>query len=97
VIDTGIDWQHPDLNVVGASTVPRATSSRGVYGNGDDDHYHGTHVAGTIGALDNGSASWGGPRRKAMGRQGAQLQGIRLHVLDRGRIDWVAARSSTMR
>ena len=55
VIDTGIDWQHPDLNVVGGincaqGSLFRATCS----GDGDDDHYHGTHVAGTIGALDNG-------------------------------------------
>lgn len=54
VIDTGIDLQHPDLNVgtgVNCTTsVWRATCVAG----GDDDHSHGTHVAGTIGALDNG-------------------------------------------
>jgi subtilisin len=43
VLDTGIDAAHPDLNVVGG------TSCR----NGALDVRHGTHVAGTIGALDN--------------------------------------------
>lgn len=52
VLDTGIDRQHPDLNVVGGIDC---TSRQGCRAgtSGDDDHYHGTHVAGTIGALDN--------------------------------------------
>jgi hypothetical protein len=61
VLDTGIDRQHPDLNVVSGLTclssmweelfgIPPTCVNDG----GDDDHYHGTHVAGTIGALDNG-------------------------------------------
>lgn len=54
VIDTGIDLQHPDLNVIGGvncttSGILQASCVPG----GDDDHYHGTHVAGIIGALDN--------------------------------------------
>ncbi len=55
VIDTGVDFQHPDLNVVGGVNcyywLPFIASCPS---GGDDDHYHGTHVAGTIGALDNG-------------------------------------------
>jgi subtilisin len=55
VIDTGVDFEHPDLNVVGGVNC----ASGGPFGGacqpgGDDDHYHGTHVAGTIGAFDNG-------------------------------------------
>ena len=49
VIDSGIDLDHPDLRVdVGLSRnfVPRDTSP-------DDLNGHGTHVAGTIGAIDN--------------------------------------------
>ena len=61
IIDTGIDLEHPDLNVV--SSVSCLYSSgvgppwdRSYYcdAGGDDDHYHGTHVAGSVAALDNG-------------------------------------------
>lgn len=48
VIDTGIDLDHPDLNV---DSIRGFTSiSRGGM---DDQNGHGSHVAGTIGALDN--------------------------------------------
>jgi subtilisin len=49
IVDTGIDPTHPDLNVVGgincSSSDPNAWQ---------DDNHHGTHVAGTVGAIDNG-------------------------------------------
>jgi len=56
VIDTGIDFQHPDLNANVYDSVNCTSSifSPTCVQGGDDDHYHGTHVAGTIGALDNG-------------------------------------------
>jgi subtilisin len=48
VIDTGIQLNHPDLHVVGNVSFVRKAR------NGNDDNGHGTHVAGIIGALDNG-------------------------------------------
>ena len=49
VIDTGVDLDHPDLNVYrqGARNCSLFSVTP------DDDHGHGSHVAGTIGALDN--------------------------------------------
>jgi serine protease len=69
VIDTGVDYRHPDLaaNIwVNTDEIPgnRIDDDRNGYvddvhgydfvnrdGDPMDDHYHGTHVAGTIGAV----------------------------------------------
>jgi subtilisin len=50
VLDTGIDLDHPDLNVAGGSDCVSPRDKRSF----DDPLYHGTHVAGTIAARDNG-------------------------------------------
>ena len=70
VVDTGIDYNHPDL-AANMWTAPRAftvtigsmqiSCGAGTHGfnavtnscNPMDDHSHGTHVAGTIGAVGN--------------------------------------------
>ncbi len=51
VIDTGVDFTHPDLNVY--TQGAKNCSLLGL--NAQDQHGHGTHVSGTIGAIDNGS------------------------------------------
>ena len=53
VIDTGVDFQHPDLNVAGGVNCTGKIFRAKCVTGGDDDHYHGTHVAGTIAALDD--------------------------------------------
>lgn len=49
VLDTGIDFDHPDLNVDKARSRTFITGGTSA----TDDHGHGTHVAGVIGALNN--------------------------------------------
>ena len=52
VIDSGIDLDHPDLNV-NTGLSQSFLSGGGPNQSADDQHGHGTHVAGTIGAIDN--------------------------------------------
>ncbi len=90
VIDTGIDVDHPDLNVVGGVNCSTGRSF-------DDGNGHGTHVAGTIGAKDDSTGVVGVA-------PGARLYAVR--VLDnRGSgswssvicgIDWVTGQASTI-
>jgi len=47
IVDTGIDLNHQDLSVAGGYNTFDGTS------NCQDDNGHGTHVAGTVAALDN--------------------------------------------
>jgi subtilisin len=49
IIDTGIS-SHPDLNLAGGRNFAGGPATN--YG---DNNGHGTHVAGTVGAIDNGS------------------------------------------
>ena len=49
IIDTGIDFDHPDLNV----DVARSRSFVAASATANDENGHGTHVAGIIGAKNN--------------------------------------------
>ncbi|MEN8304581.1 MAG: S8 family serine peptidase [Campylobacterota bacterium] len=57
VIDTGIDLTHPDLNVDASRGFSVFKRGKRVIMN--DENGHGTHVAGTIGAIDNAQGSLG--------------------------------------
>src|SRR5215211_4584338 len=69
VVDSGVQRDHPDLNVTRWFDCTEAN------GNGEDDLGHGTHVAGTIGALDNGTGVVGVA-------PGARIWGFRVMVND---------------
>lgn len=53
ILDTGIDINHPDLNVDARKGFDAYGGKRPNW-NVNDEHGHGTHVAGTVGALNNG-------------------------------------------
>ena len=55
ILDSGIDPNHHDLNVVGGmNCLPGAPRSDSKGGWRDDDFGHGTSVAGIVAAIDNG-------------------------------------------
>lgn len=94
VIDTGIDQSQKDLNVVGRTNCI-VEFEKCVDNSGTDENSHGTHVAGTIGALDNGYGVVGMA-------SGARLWAVK--VLNAGGtgnfsqliagVDWVTAHAS---
>jgi subtilisin family serine protease len=78
ILDTGIDGDHPDLNVVGGYNCTGRNRDKW-----DDDEGHGTHVAGIVGALDNRFGVTGVA-------PGVRLWSVK--VLDRtghGRVSWL--------
>lgn len=90
VIDTGIDIDHPDLNVVGGYGCVLA----GVW---DDDNGHGSHVAGTIGAKDNTIGVVGvapGARLWAVKVLNKRGSGTWAQIICG--IDWVTANAGTI-
>lgn len=54
IIDTGIDPNHPDLNVDQAVSINYVTGARQKSSTWQDQNGHGTHVAGTIAARNDG-------------------------------------------
>ena len=83
IIDTGIDLDHPDLNVYASTNCARGGPFGGDCkdGGGDDGNGHGTHVAGTAAALDNGIGVVGVA-------PGARLWAVR--VLDNSGSGWMS-------
>lgn len=98
IIDTGIDFDHPDLNVVGGVNCARGGPFGGSCADGgDDDHYHGTHVGGTVGAIDNGAGVVGvapGARLWAVKVLNSRGSGYTSWIV--AGIDWVAANAGTI-
>jgi len=97
VIDTGVDFQHPDLNVVGGVNCTVSIFRPRCDAGGDDDHYHGTHVAGTIGAIDNDFGVVGvapGARIWAVKVLNKNGSGFSSWII--AGIDWVAANANTI-
>jgi subtilisin family serine protease len=85
VLDTGIDLTHPDLNVVGGADCAK--------GRGYGDRFgHGTHIAGIIGARDDGVGVVGvapGVRLWAVRVLDEQGQGTLRELLCG--VDWVTS------
>ena len=85
VIDTGIDLSHPDLNAVSGKNCITAGASA------QDDEGHGTHVAGSIGALNNGSGVVGvAPGTKLYAAKVLDSRGSGTQSQVICGIDWVA-------
>jgi subtilisin len=90
VIDTGVDLDHPDLNVAGGANCTGT-------GPPEDDHGHGTYLAGIIGARNNGAGVVGVA-------PGTQLYAVKS-LLSNGAgpvsnvicgIDWVTANAAAL-
>jgi subtilisin len=96
VFDTGIDASHADLTAnlgEGFASVPCAASS--CVTPWDDVHGHGTHVAGTIGALDNAADVVGvAPGVTLHSVKVLSDQGMGTHASVLAGVDWVAAHNA---
>jgi subtilisin family serine protease len=80
-IDTGLDFNHPDLranvssadsaNCLSGAPVPGAAAAM------DDEGHHGTHTAGTIAAADNGGGIVGvAPNVRIAGIKAGRSDGL---------------------
>ena len=95
VIDTGVQLDHPDLNVAGSTNCAGFFATCG--SGGGDGNGHGTHVAGTIGALDNGIGVVGvapGARLWSVRVLGNNGTGTTSQII--AGMDWVTARAATI-
>ncbi|MDO8512030.1 MAG: S8 family peptidase [bacterium] len=91
VLDTGIDLTHPDLkaNIVANTSCVRSKQT------GNDDNGHGSHVAGTIAALDNGIGAIGvAPQAKLAAVKVLNSSGSGTWSSVICGIDWVTANAT---
>lgn len=104
IIDTGIDDDNPgELNVAGGTHFYTSSSGppwqRGQYqdSNYDDDNGHGSHVAGTAGAIDDNDQVVGaapGARLWAVKVLDASGSGYLSDII--AGVDWVTANAATI-
>lgn len=89
VIDTGIDNLHPDLNVVSRTDCSSASC---IENSGKDGNSHGTHVAGTIAAIDNGEGVVGvAPGARLWAVKVLNDSGFGSESAAAAGVDWVTA------
>jgi subtilisin family serine protease len=92
VLDSGIDYEHPDLDVEFRTSCITNTC---VDNTGQDVFGHGTHVAGTIGAIDDGQGVVGiapGARLSAVKVLSDSGSGLESWIV-KG-VEWVTAHAS---
>lgn len=92
IIDTGIDLKHPDLQ---ANIVANKSCIRGKK-TGNDDNGHGSHVAGTVAAVNNDSGVVGvAPEAKLIAVKVLNAVGSGTWSSVICGIDWVTANAGT--
>ena len=97
VIDTGINKTHPDLNVVGGRNFASWFLSKDGNDKYEDGNGHGTHVAGTIAAKDDGNGAVGvAPGARLYGVKVLSNSGTGYQSWIINGIDWVTAHADTI-
>ncbi len=90
ILDTGIDAGHPDLNVAGGRNFSGGNKQKW-----SDKNGHGTHVAGTVGALDNTDGVVGvAPGVRLWGFKVCNDGGLCSTSARVAGMDWIAARKA---
>jgi len=90
VIDTGVQTNHPDLRVLGGKNCTVGLGA-------GDDHGHGTHVAGTVGAKDDAAGVVGvAPNTPLYAVKVLTAVGTGLNSWVICGIDWVTANAQRL-